>query len=717
MTFSKPNLLELAKQGNPKAIAHLINRHLQPKGVTTKVALEDGYLQVILEAEQIPKQELVAWVQKGITALESDFIQSVKVCGRQAGGNSIGWVEEFKISEPVSPPSSSGDSKNPISNSKKNLKSANESSSDKIPFWKCTKTLTEESGLVYSIATNSSGKILVNGTGKNTVRVWNLRTNKMLNAFKSSAECVYCVAVSPDGQMYASGGSDTTINIKNLTTGFPVRDLGILFSGHSRYVHSLAFSPNGQLLASGSADKSIKIWDLKTGQIINTLTGHTGCIWSIAISQDSKSLVSGSGDNTIKVWSLTTGSLICTLSGHLDSAHSVAISPDGNIIASGSFDKTIRVWNLNDPNSQTSPLVWASPTGESYIHSVSINSDGKTLASMNGNKVIQLWNLKTGELLQTLTDHASDSWSSGLVAGLIGALGAVPVTVYFGLDEDTLISATNGKIRVWEREPVSLGRTVKYYENLIYDRTNLLSSSNALTKLDEEAAYHLAKFLLSFISADEEFFDTLSVRYKGEKSYLVFTNKRLVCLSPKDLASDSKKLSCSLEKIQNFSLGNNGLSWQYGNSEFRAYFNSEKPNDKVLSAISFVSLKSISNDEFEERYQKSNLLAGWGCLTVLAALVVWGFSSCVGAVSQHQTSTQPQATQQSAPSEPKTSAPSNDRTFLGSGPTGYTLWRGSDGCIYVRNLTEGDLSRMNVSMSEFKQVIKEQTGSRCVFFE
>ncbi|WP_277926746.1 MULTISPECIES: hypothetical protein [Nostoc] len=40
--MTQPNLLELAKQGDAQAIASLINRQLQPKGITAKVALKDA---------------------------------------------------------------------------------------------------------------------------------------------------------------------------------------------------------------------------------------------------------------------------------------------------------------------------------------------------------------------------------------------------------------------------------------------------------------------------------------------------------------------------------------------------------------------------------------------------------------------------------------------------------------------------------------------------
>ncbi|WP_279239702.1 hypothetical protein [Scytonema sp. UIC 10036] len=35
--MTQPDLLELAKQGDPKAIALLINRQLQPKSITAKL--------------------------------------------------------------------------------------------------------------------------------------------------------------------------------------------------------------------------------------------------------------------------------------------------------------------------------------------------------------------------------------------------------------------------------------------------------------------------------------------------------------------------------------------------------------------------------------------------------------------------------------------------------------------------------------------------------
>ncbi|MCY7285046.1 MAG: DUF4429 domain-containing protein, partial [Cyanobacteria bacterium CAN_BIN43] len=106
MTTSQPSLLELAKQGDVKAITALINRQLEPKGITAKVSLKESVLQVMLEGDQVPDQQaLVAFIRKGLTGLAVKAIQKVKVYGRQTGEDFPTWNQDFRLGEP----SNSGD--------------------------------------------------------------------------------------------------------------------------------------------------------------------------------------------------------------------------------------------------------------------------------------------------------------------------------------------------------------------------------------------------------------------------------------------------------------------------------------------------------------------------------------------------------------------------------------------------------------------------------
>jgi len=104
--MSQRNILEVAKQGNPEAIATLINRSLQPKGITAKVSLKDGCLQVLLKSAQIPDQQaLVPFIRKGLTTLGVPSVKRVKVYGSQLEEDIPTWDEEFELRVPDLVPS------------------------------------------------------------------------------------------------------------------------------------------------------------------------------------------------------------------------------------------------------------------------------------------------------------------------------------------------------------------------------------------------------------------------------------------------------------------------------------------------------------------------------------------------------------------------------------------------------------------------------------
>ncbi|MEG4107433.1 hypothetical protein [Microcoleus sp. S13_C5] len=96
--MTQPNILEIAKQGDAKAIALLLNRQLQAKGITAAASLKDGCLQVMLESAEAPSQQVLApWVSKSIAGLGAVSIEKVKVYGRQTGAKVPAWSQEFEM--------------------------------------------------------------------------------------------------------------------------------------------------------------------------------------------------------------------------------------------------------------------------------------------------------------------------------------------------------------------------------------------------------------------------------------------------------------------------------------------------------------------------------------------------------------------------------------------------------------------------------------------
>ena len=97
-TTTQPNLLELAKQGNAQAIAALMNRQLQPKGITVKVSLSGDCLMVVAESIEPPEQLfLVNFIRKGMTNLKIEAIKRVVVRGQATGNTARAWREAFDI--------------------------------------------------------------------------------------------------------------------------------------------------------------------------------------------------------------------------------------------------------------------------------------------------------------------------------------------------------------------------------------------------------------------------------------------------------------------------------------------------------------------------------------------------------------------------------------------------------------------------------------------
>jgi Ca2+/Na+ antiporter len=97
-TDNKPTVQQAAKQGSPQAIAILLNRQLQPKGITAKVSAKDSCLQIMLAAANVPNQKgLVAAIQKWIDGLGIDSIQRVQIYAKQTGQEIPVWNDSFEV--------------------------------------------------------------------------------------------------------------------------------------------------------------------------------------------------------------------------------------------------------------------------------------------------------------------------------------------------------------------------------------------------------------------------------------------------------------------------------------------------------------------------------------------------------------------------------------------------------------------------------------------
>ncbi|MEH2181873.1 hypothetical protein [Nostoc sp.] len=94
------NLLEQAKQGDTQAIATLMNKALEPKGITVQVSIQDDSLTIIAESKEVPEQSfLVDYVHKTIAKLNLAKIKRVYIRGQVTGSKHPVWRQTINLQE------------------------------------------------------------------------------------------------------------------------------------------------------------------------------------------------------------------------------------------------------------------------------------------------------------------------------------------------------------------------------------------------------------------------------------------------------------------------------------------------------------------------------------------------------------------------------------------------------------------------------------------
>ncbi|KAL3428129.1 WD domain-containing protein [Phlyctema vagabunda] len=230
---------------------------------------------------------------------------------------------------------------------------------------------------IYTI--QHSGKFLVSGSRDKTIRIWNLDTQRLVQApLTGHTGSVLCLQfdADPEEDIIVSGSSDATVCIWKFSTGQLVQRLK---KAHYESVLNVKFDKN--VLVTCSKDKTIKVFNrhpLRPGDrgypgmgqpfnpvptylnnygfnptptaglavkpaysMIARLDGHGAAVNAVQILDDQ--VVSASGDRTIKIWNWPEQACVRTLLGHTKGI--ACVQYDGRRIVSGSSDNEVKVFD------------------------------------------------------------------------------------------------------------------------------------------------------------------------------------------------------------------------------------------------------------------------------------------------------------------------------------------------------------------------------------
>jgi WD40 repeat protein len=345
---------------------------------------------------------------------------------------------------------------------------------------RCVFTVTL--GNILSTAFSPDGLLLATCDTDCNVRIWEVKTGKLLLICRGHTNWVRFVTFSPDGKILASSGADHTIKLWNVSDGVCIKTL----IGHCHETFSVAFNPNGNILASASGDCTVKLWDIRSGNCIKTLVGHTDWVRCVAFSPEGilassgadhkiklwnidgeclatltehqswvrsiafsphGYLASASGDCTIKIWNYHRRECIKTYTGHTNSVYSVAFSPKGEILVSGSGDRTVKLW---DCKTHTCIKTLHKQTNE--VCCVAVSPDNQTIACVSLDQTMRLWDYHSGQCLRTW--QGNTDW-------------ALPVT--FSPSGQILASGSNDKtIKLWDWQTGNCLFSLQGHTDFIY---------------------------------------------------------------------------------------------------------------------------------------------------------------------------------------------------------------------------------------------------------
>jgi WD40 repeat protein len=163
-----------------------------------------------------------------------------------------------------------------------------------VPSLKETTTLDLEGTQIHSLALSPQGNRLVAG-GAEQVVVVDAAIRKVKRSFRVPA--MTCLALNRNG-ILATGHPDMRIRLFDLRTGKLLREL----EGHVGAVVSLDLSPDGRRLVSVGSDRAIKIWNVATGRELLTFRDHTREIERVAWGPDGRKIGSVGWDHALRIW-------------------------------------------------------------------------------------------------------------------------------------------------------------------------------------------------------------------------------------------------------------------------------------------------------------------------------------------------------------------------------------------------------------------------------
>lgn len=250
--------------------------------------------------------------------------------------------------------------------------------------WKLKRRLVASRAPVYALAFSPDGSTLASGWGnKGSVLIWDIVSGKS-RLLKNHQGLVTAVSFLPGGKTLVTAGWDRTIKLWDVKSGRVIHTLGT----HVLTINDIAVSSDGAILVSGSGNyydsrAELKVWDLRKRHLLfmRKLSFDGGN--TVAISPDGNWVAAGDR-NEIFLLESHTGKLVRTFTDK-NPVSTLRFSPSGSVLAAG-------IWTGDEP--KNSVILWDCSTGmrkaeigaerpNTTMQAIAFSPDGRMLVTGN----------------------------------------------------------------------------------------------------------------------------------------------------------------------------------------------------------------------------------------------------------------------------------------------------------------------------------------------
>jgi WD40 repeat protein len=201
----------------------------------------------------------------------------------------------------------------------------------------------------------------------------------------------YSTTFSPDGNHVLAGGDSNTVRLYEVKTGKLVHQL----AGHEQWIRHAIFTPDGKQVLSWSGDRTIRLWDVATGKEVRKFDKHPDGVSSLDLTRDGKWGLTGHGDGSLRLWEFVSGKEVRKFEGQASDCMGY-FTPDGKQIVSG-CDRAIHLWDV-----ATGKKLRTFEGHTAGLYGLFVLPSGKQALSYSADQSARVWDLSTGKEVKKL---------------------------------------------------------------------------------------------------------------------------------------------------------------------------------------------------------------------------------------------------------------------------------------------------------------------------